>query len=278
MTRKLSLDKLLDKLLIITISLTGLSLNFALTSKANAQPITPPPTENNNSPNRSNNEPDLETLATALEKFFLQQNYQTESQTSLTFSFASSSESTVTMTSQTKIISVAPNKFRAELNFSPIDGSSQTKKYLVVSNGETVWIYRPDLKQYSTSTYEKFNASTQVLWLGLFSILGNPTQADIEEIKQNNNLKKSVAQVDGKDHFFYEYSNQEDQTATIMIVSPENRELKELRIVTKEQNMDVLMQEKYTSRIQYTVGDRNLFNFMPSQDTKQVSDLEIDPF
>jgi outer membrane lipoprotein-sorting protein len=274
MTRKLSFDRLL----ILTISLTGLSLNFALITKANAQPTPPPPTENSNTPDRSTLEPDIETLATALEKFFLQANYQTESQTSLTFSFASSPDNKITMMSQNKIISVAPDLFRAELNFIPVDGSSGTKKYLVVSNGETVWIYRPDLKQYSTYTYQNFNASNQVLWLGLSSILGSPTQADIEEIRQDRGLKKSIEKLAGKDHFVYEYFNQENQTTMIMVVNPEDRELKELRVATKEQDMDILMQEKFTSRLKYTDSDRNLFNFVPPQGTKQVTDLEIDPF
>jgi outer membrane lipoprotein-sorting protein len=291
MIRKLSIDRLL----ILTISLTGLSLNFVAPqllaqptppqeppppNNSQQKPNFPPqqtPPQNNGNSDRSPLEADVETLGQALSKFFLEQNYQTESQTSLTLTSTTSPDTKVTFISQNKIISVAPDKFRAELNFLAPDGSF-AKKYVVVSNGATVWIYRPDLKQYSTTSYEQFNNSDQVLWLGISSFMGYPSPADIQELQQDRNLKKSVQKLAGKDYFVYESFNREGQYSLSMVVNPANQEMQEFRMTGKEQEMDILMQETIANRSKYQQVDRKVFEFVPPQGTTMIRDLKVEPF
>jgi outer membrane lipoprotein-sorting protein len=278
MIRKQLSDKISIELLTLFISLTGSIVNVTLIPQASSQPTQPPPTEiPNSSEDRSNLEADTKTLQIALEKFFLQQNYQTASQSSLTFIFPDSPDSTITITSQNKIVSVAPNKFRAEIDFLPINSGGETKKYQVISDGETVWIYRPDIQQYTVITRTEFEGGNQSLWLGIASLFGNPTAEELQDIVQNKNLKKSIKKIDNKDVFIYEYISQENRLNIVMAIDPQNQELIELQAISKEQDMEILMQEKFSSRLKYT-DSNNIFNFVPPQGTQKVTDLEIEPF
>lgn len=277
----------------LTTILSGLS-PVVCAQPSQTTPTKPEPSLNNVTPNNSelSNRPDYKILAKTVANFFTSDTYQTESELQLS---GSSAGVTFSSSMQVKTIVKSPKKFRSEITFPPSNGSVG-KKYIVVSDGEQVWIYRSDLKQYAVKNYEAFEKSnddfiigmSSALYLkiapsfkGITTVLGNKNLADVlEEMLSSRNLalKGGVRSIDSKTYHFYEFTQQKEGFTFNALVEPETVKLEQIQILGKSQGMDIALKEKIIRRIENPTLEADTFSFAPPEGTTKVDSLPIQPY
>jgi len=189
----------------------------------------------------------------------------------------------------------SPKQFRSEITF-PASNGAVTKKYIVVSNGEQVWIYRSDLKQYAVKTYEAFEKSnddfiigmSSALYLkiapsfkGITTVLRDKNLADVlEEMLSSRNLalKGGVRTIDSKIYHFYEFTQPKDGFTFNALVESETVKLEQIQILGKSQGMDIALKEKIIRRIENPTLEADTFSFAPPEGTTKVDSLPIQPY
>lgn len=128
-----------------------------------AQTQSPAPTPLNPS------EPDYELMARVLQRQFSNHAYLTESRTR--FDQKADGEEEIIFLSQTRTITAQLNQFRAEIQFFGSKGELG-QAYLVVGDGQQVWVWNRDRNQYSVMTAEAFlNAKTSLMIGGTASFV-----------------------------------------------------------------------------------------------------------
>lgn len=259
-------------------------------------PIKPEPSLNNTTPSNTNtelsNRPDYKILAKTVANFFTSDTYQTESELQLS---GTSAGVTFSSSMQVKTTVKSPKQFRSEITFPQSDGAV-AKKYIVVSDGEQVWIYRSDLKQYAVKTYEAFEKSnddfiigmSSALYLkiapsfkGITTVLGGKNLADVlEEMLSSRNLalKGGVRSIDSKTYHFYEFTQQKEGFTFNALVEPETVKLEQLQILGKSQGMDIALKEKIIRRTANPTLEADTFSFAPPEGTTKVDSLSIQPY
>lgn len=108
---------------------------------------------------------DVSLLARTVANFIQAERYQTESE--MQFSFEAQGF-TGQFSVLVKTIAQSPQQFRTEI--STPDGFAQPT-YILVSDGDQVWIYNPELKQYAVMDYERFDQSNDSFLIGFSSML-----------------------------------------------------------------------------------------------------------
>lgn len=277
----------------LTTILSGLS-PVVCAQPSQTTPTKPEPSLNNVTPSNSelSNRPDYKILAKTVANFFTSDTYQTESELQLS---GSSAGVTFSSSMQVKTIVKSPKKFRSEITF-PSSNGSVGKKYIVVSDGEQVWIYRSDLKQYAVKNYEAFEKSNDDFIIGMSSALylkiapsfkgittglGNKNLADVlEEMLSSRNLalKGGVRSIDSKTYHFYEFTQQKEGFTFNALVEPETVKLEQIQILGKSQGMDIALKEKIIRRIENPTLEANTFSFAPPEGTTKVDSLPIQPY
>jgi outer membrane lipoprotein-sorting protein len=181
-------------------------------------------------------------------------------------------------------------KFNSEITFARPKADSI--KYLVISNGKKVWIYRPDKQIYRETTLPKFNRDKYLVGMSaaLFSMISERDRRKLIEnydardsyintiIKapQMRDVKGEQIRVDGKN--FYAFSIPIPGAYKVKcIVDPKNGELSQMEVTGNTKGMTVNMKEKIKSR-NYATTDRQEFIFHPPQGVKRVKSLSIMPF
>lgn len=234
---------------------------------------------------------DLPLLLKTSQTFFKGDSYQTLSQMQI----KGASEGTdFTFNAQIKTIVKFPNQFRSEIAFIQ-PGQIARKTAQVVSDGKQVYIYRPDLKQYSVSTYADFNKSDDSFLMGLSSsfflefgddiskmissgmlteqIIMNEFGADINQAIKGENRK-----IDGKDLYVYSYNDTKQGYSLNAFVNPLLANLEQMQIVGKDGGMDISITEKILERSSATNLTPQSFKFAPPKGVKKVKSLSISPF
>ncbi len=246
-------------------------------------------------PNRQSSEkPDLDLLAKTLVNFLSSDRYQTESKLQVS---GTAPGTTFTSYAQLKTIAQSPNKFRAEIAFTQPDKGSGPS-YLVVSNGKQVWIYRPDLKQYATTSYEDFKKSDDLFLIGLSSMMflevppdfremisqssasGNTLGGILEQmgLSSKSPLKVSRRNLQGQDYYAYEYTEPKEGFTLSALVEPTTARVTQLEITGKSEGMDILLREEILNRVGNPAIAADTFTFVPPTGSKKVESLRIEPF
>jgi outer membrane lipoprotein-sorting protein len=255
------------------------------------QPVTLPLQQSNLAQNTqpTSTRPNLTLFAKASANFFQSDRYQTESQMQVK---GGASGSTFMMETQIKSIVQSPDKFRSEITFAAAGSQSQQKSY-VISDGKQVWIYRPDLKQYSVSTYQKFNQSDETFMIGLSSFLFLQLPADarqeiakgslsdpkvLEQLGLSSLLKGSQRSIEGRQFYAYEYFDAKEGYTLGALIDPQVAAVKQLQIAGKSEGLDITITEQILQRSTTPTITANTFRFSPPPGTKKVDKLSINPF
>ena len=240
------------------------------------------------------NQPDLALLAKTVTNFVKSERYQTESELQLN---ATSSGTTVRSSAQVKTVAQSPQQFRSEITFGT-SGSSGGRRYLVVSNGKQVWIYRPDLKEYAVSDYASFNKSDNSFLIGMSSSLfleiapefkplrvqGSISEQNIREVlvemlrSEKALLKGGRRSLEGRDYYVYEYTDPKEGYTINALVAPDQATVEQIRIASQSEGVDVVINEKILRRVENPAIAADTFNFSPPQGAKKVKSISLEPF
>lgn len=284
--REIFLPAMMKSILTAIASVTILSM---LGGEVNAAQLSLPQPPPNYAPRLSQaNEPlDLSLLARTMTAFLKSDRYQTDSQTQFKVS-SQGNETTINL--QNKIITQAGKKFRAEITYQ----TPGETPHLVVSNGTQVWIYRPDLKQYSVTTYTDFKNSGDWILLGFsaFAFLDFPEEdrkivanGNLSEknvltylgVSDSNEIEGSKRTLGNETFYVYDYKNIKEGFTLSAFVNPKSATLKQVELAGKSENLDILLTEKILRRTANPTVTANTFRFTPPKGTQRVKSLSISP-
>jgi outer membrane lipoprotein-sorting protein len=233
--------------------------------------------------------PDLILLGKVISKFWQTNRAQTESKIVMSLLDGSTD---LKVYATVKTIVQTGNKFRTELIFAQ-PGSSPTATYTIVCDGQNVWTYRLDKRQYAQTTFAKFQSESYSFLIGAASIffLSIP-EADRQEIitalakdqdfltslppEQIKELKGSQRQLDGQNSYVYSYEDKKEDWNFNGFIQPQTGILKQIELTGKTVGMKFTLVEKIVNRNSQPTVDRQSFRFSPPKGVKKVQSLPID--
>jgi outer membrane lipoprotein-sorting protein len=242
-------------------------------------------------PNSAATTPDLALLSKAVGVFWQSDRIETDSQVLMN---VESNGMNVNMSAQIKTIAQIGNKFQAQLTFAPL-GSIPKSTCIITSNGRDVWIYRPDRRQYSKTTFAAFRSSSNWFWTGVSSSLFlSLTEVERKEIvsslgtdrdfitatpaSQFKDLLGSERQVDGQNLYTYSYDLKEQGLTFNVFVQPQAATVQRIEFNGKSDGIDIKFSEKIISRKPQVNIPKQTFEFVPPKGVKKVKFLDIDSF
>lgn len=234
---------------------------------------------------------DLPLLIKTGETFFKGNNYQTVSQMQLK---GTKQGIDVTFNIQAKTTVNSTNKFRSEIAFAQ-DGKPSKESAVVVSDGKQVYIYRPDLKQYSVISSQAFNKSNDSFLIGLSSsfflefadnmgkYIASGALSKPEVIKEistaaNQAIQGETRNVEGKQTYVYSFNDPKQGYTLSAFVNPQLANLEQMQIVGKDDGLDIAIIEKIQQRTEVKNLAPQTFRFTPPLGAKKVKSLSISPF
>ena len=235
---------------------------------------------------------DLKLLSKAIGIFWQGSRSQSESQLVMTIQGKTTNTKLVTINATSKTIAQTGDKFRSELTVSKA-GSLSKLTYTVVGNGQTVWVYRPDKRQYAQYTFAAFKSEYYSTLIGLSSVFfvsmpettrkqitaglatdNNPLssipQSEIKSLQGSNRL------VDGQNLYVYSYDNKEEKLAFSGFVQPETGVLKQIEFVSNDERGDLKITEKILSHTTSNNTTSQTFRFSPPRGAKKVKSVSSD--
>jgi outer membrane lipoprotein-sorting protein len=242
----------------------------------------------NISQNQKNKQVNVDFLAQAIRNFWQSDRYLTESVITLSGKINNSEFKT---TSNIKTIAQSGEKFRSEIAFgSPND--AERKQYLLVSNGEKVWIYRSDTKEYAVVSHADFKETfligmSSVLFMsfpedarGEISKSVNSARSFLNDtgVLKNSQLAEGNTVIDGESFTTYTYKDVEDGVNIKAFVDSTSAILKQIEFSGKFEGINVLITEQISQRTAKPTITKETFTFSPPPGVKQVDSLSINPF
>ena len=235
-----------------------------------------------------NSKLNLPLLAKATAAFVQSDRYRTESEMRVK---ASSGGTDVTSVAKVTTLVQVPYQFRAEITF-PSDTGKEVKS-IVISDGKRVWMYRPDLKQYAVTPFEKFDDLNDYYWIGMSSYWYSSVTPDVRELFTNGSLtdpqvlkelgmtgtsplKGSSQTLNGRSLYSYEFTDKEGFTISAL-VEPTTAELKQIRLNGKSDGFNVDIAERILSRTANPAIAASIFKFTPPSGAKLVKSVAIGP-
>jgi outer membrane lipoprotein-sorting protein len=231
---------------------------------------------------------DLPLLTRAVGKFFQTNRAETESQMEID----SSDEKVKTKyLVSVKTIAKVGQKLRSELTINRVGQTSKTK-YIIVSDGNKTWIYRPDLRQYAQIDSNFSNdPSTSIVSLPsiflahteeenrqdvLADVVGEDNRIFSLENLKFLKIQIRQQQIDGNNLSSYTIAN--DRTVISAFVDPKTAILRrtEIKIGSGEKYTKIV--EKIIKRNPEVIITSKTFTFSPPKGAKKVKSLEIGPF
>jgi hypothetical protein len=235
---------------------------------------------------QSNTQIDFSPLSKMLKAFAQKDTYKTTSQIQVTAKKAGFSAE---LGMQTETIVRSPNQYHSRLRLTPI-GSEAPINATIISNGKLVWLYRPDLRQYTVIPYATFTKSDHDWLIGISSLAFVNLPAEFKQMAtfSSDRLKQTLetsqtalrgeAQVlDNQAVYSYELPLPNGGAATVSVI-PESGELKRLNITGKFQGMDMVITESILNRVTEPLVASAYFQFVPPQGTKQVKPKDLFDF
>jgi outer membrane lipoprotein-sorting protein len=236
----------------------------------------------------------LAPLKKALNRFFQYDRYQLSSETTMK---ATMEGSKVNIINKNQTMIVLPNQFRSEIQY-------EDKKYLVVSDGKTTWIYDPQKNDYAEMSAEQFQASEDSILVGLSSsflleivrsLLTNQdngsiniNQADllqsitnffVENYQDEGFIFKQTSQtIEGEDYLLYHYKSDAEKMEFILWVDAKTETLKKLQVLGGDQEIAVEITENIIEQNFNLITGNNTFRFIPTRWMTKVDTLPLEPF
>ena len=156
-----------------------------------------------------------------------------------------------------------------------------------------MWMYRPDLKQYAVTPFEKFDDLDDYYWIGMSSYWYSSVTPDVRELFTNGSLtdpqvlkelgmtgtsplKGSSQTLNGRSLYSYEFTDKEGFTISAL-VEPTTAELKQIRLNGKSDGFNVDIAERILSRTANPAIAASIFKFTPPSGAKLVKSVAIGP-
>ncbi len=237
------------------------------------------------------NQLDLPLLVKTVTNFLRGNVYETHSQTR--FSLGQQGTN-VDFYVQSKTIVAAPLKFRAEVVFTK-PGETSKEPTLIISDGQKVSIYRPDLRQYTVMSANAFEKTNDSYLIGMSSALFLQVPNDVKEVvaqgklsdkdvlseiglAANTMIKQDQQTINGVPLSVYNYTDSKAGWTISAFIQPETATLKQLQIAGSGEGFNILMTEQIVSRTENPPITPTTFKFTPPRGAKLVKSLEITPF
>ena len=234
---------------------------------------------------------DLTLLSKAVGVFWQSDRVETDSQMLIQ---GESQGVNISMSAQIKTVAQIGNKFQTQLAFAPV-GSTSKATYTIVSNGRDVWIYRPDRRQYTKTTFKAFSSGSNWLWTGVSSSLFlTISPADRQEMlsaigtdrdvikslppSQFKDLIGSERQVDGQNLYSYSYNFKDEGFIFDVLLQPQTATVQRIEFTGKVDGMNIKISENIVSRKPQVTIAKQTFEFVPPKGAKKVKTIEIEPF
>ena len=234
----------------------------------------------------------LVPLKKALNRFFQYDRYQLSSETTMK---ATMEGSKVDIINKNQTMIVLPNQFRSEIQY-------EDKKYLVVSDGKTTWIYDRQKNEYASMSAEQFQASEDSILVGLSSsflleiVRSLLTNQENENINQNELLqsitsffvenyqdegfifKQTTQAIEGEDYLLYHYKSDAEKVEFILWVDAKTEILKKLQVLGGDREIAVEITENILEQNFNLITGDNTFRFIPTRWMTKVDTLPLEPF
>lgn len=237
----------------------------------------------------------INLLSRALGEFLASDRYLMQSELKVTGKFTGGS---ISVSAGVKTIIEKSNKIRSQITFHRSDGSVGSQ-YLVVSNGDRVWIYDRKQKVYSVMSYKNFVEYNETFLIGLLTnisleiqentkndlIWQNFSKAELTkaieaELQANHQAVKSETRTLAQTQYkTYEYILPESNYKITAYVKPATAAIEQLHLLVREEDINVFIKEKVIQKQILPSVDSKAFQFVPPEDAKQVDKpLSITPF
>ncbi len=235
---------------------------------------------------------DSATLRQAVKSFW--QNATCTTQANLKI-IGTSTGISFTGQAQVKSIAQLPNKFRVEIEFAPKD-TGESQSALLVSDGITLWIYRPDLRQYMETQAEAFRNSDDSFWVGFSTVFylsmppdvqtmllagGDAAEtvltAILEEVK-GLNITQGKGKLDGVEMDTLSLTNKAQGVNATVYLAPPQAELQAIDLKTQEEGLAISMNERIQQRDCQAQVPPETFRFVPPAAVQKVDQVKISPF
>lgn len=240
---------------------------------------------------RSTLKPDLKLLLKATESFLKGNTFQTESITEINGVGKTTNFKTQF---QTVTIAQAPDRFRAEIVLAPVGKQNPARRTIVVCDGQTVWIYRPDRKEYVALKYRDFDRRNDTFAVGMSSLLYLAIAPELQPLAAKGALSDQTVQaqlnslatadlkggnqkINGEDLFVYEFADRQNRFSYVAAINPIDAVLKQVQLKGNSQDLSITMVETIQKRTANPEIPADAFRFTPPKQTKQVKSLEIVP-
>jgi outer membrane lipoprotein-sorting protein len=232
---------------------------------------------------------DLPLLKRAIGKFWQTDRAETESQMEID---SSGEKGKSKYFVSVKTIAQIGRKFHSELTIDRV-GQKSKIKYTIVSDGEKVWVYRPDTRQYIETSNSEFYSKPSASIIGLFSItfitltdvqrqeltadiLGEHNR--ILSLETFKDLQVRQQEIDKQNLSIYTYSDRDNEVSISGLIDPQAAmfERIEFKFVNK-QNRNEMVEKMIKRNSQPIITDKT-FTFSPPKGVKKVKSLQIGPF
>ena len=197
---------------------------------------------------------------------------------------------------EARIVAKRPGRFRATLTQFSADNTPQ-QRLLVISNGVTVWTYRPGTRQYSVTSFKAFEAANNdVTALGLavggfFLGDGHQLAQGFQGLTKNNSadvltalaglgvLLSSKAQAgNNEDDVTYRMMLTKQGLTYRFLVNPADSSLRQIELAGAQKGVQIAFKEQITQLAPLTTVPKDTFTFAPPPGTAKVATLSVDPF
>lgn len=195
-----------------------------------------------------------------------------------------------------RILSCRPGRFRASLTQYDMTGGPQ-KKLVVVSNGATVWTYRPGLRQYSQMSLAGFKkADSEIPTLGLvvggfYLGDGHPLVDGFHSITPGNStavlsalgsmdvtMARQTKSIGGQDDYVYSLTLAKQNLAYQFYVSSQTNRLTRVDLTGSQDSTQFTYREDILSIVPQSSGPSSVFVFTPPLGVAKAAAVSINPF
>jgi outer membrane lipoprotein-sorting protein len=235
--------------------------------------------------------PDLTLLSKAVGAFW--QTDRTETDSQVTISMIDKGLD-MKVYARVKTIAQIGDRFNAQLEFAP-PGSKDKITYTIVSDGQKVWTYRPDLRQYSETSLSKFKTGSNSFWIGVssfffLSLTETQRQEMVSSLGTDRDFIKAMPQaevkdiegmnreVNGEKFYVFSYKSDVEKLKFVFFLDPTSATTKRLEFSGNDRGLNVTFDEKIITRNTQVKFDKQTFTFSPPKGTKKVKTLAIEPF
>jgi len=201
-----------------------------------------------------------------------------------------------TFREEARIVAKRPGRFRAELTQFSADNAPQ-QRLVVISNGATVWTYRPGTHQYSVTSLKAFKAANNdVTALGLavggfFLGDGHQLAQGFQGLTRDNSaevldalagmgvtLSRQVQAGNNEDDLAYRMTLTKQGLTYGFVVNAAGNALRQVELSGAQKGVQIGFREQITQLVPLTTAPKNTFTFTPPPGAVKVTTLSVDPF